>query len=72
MARFSRAAWYRQSQAKDQNPLRARIREVALNRPRFGYKRIWVVLRREGRQVNHQRVHRLCLWMGCNCACGYG
>lgn len=28
-------------------------------RPRFGYERIWVVLRREGWPINRKRVHRL-------------
>ena len=28
-------------------------------RPRFGYQRIWVVLRREGWSINRKRVHRL-------------
>jgi putative transposase len=36
-----------------------RIREIAMARPRFGYERIWVVLRREGWPINRKRVHRL-------------
>ena len=36
-----------------------RIRELALNRPRFGYLRIHVLLRREGWLINRKRVHRL-------------
>jgi putative transposase len=36
-----------------------RIRELAMTRPRFGYLRIHVLLRREGWPVNHKRVHRL-------------
>ena len=59
LAQFSRAAWHRASHAKDQTALRRRIREIAAERPRFGYKRIWVMLRREGWSVNHKRVHRL-------------
>jgi len=43
----SRTAWYRKSRTKDQTALRVRIRELALARPRFGYVRIWVLLRRE-------------------------
>jgi len=39
--------------------LRRRIREIALSRPRFGYQRIHVMLRREGWMVNRKRVHRL-------------
>jgi putative transposase len=58
LAQFGRAAWYRQSQAKDQTALRLRIRDLAQARPRFGYLRIWVLLRREGWAVNRKRVRR--------------
>jgi putative transposase len=59
LAQFSRAAWYRPRRARDQTALRLRIREIAMARPRFGYERIWVVLRREGWPINRKRVHRL-------------
>lgn len=59
LAQFSRAAWYRRSQARDQSALRLRIRDLAHARPRFGYRRLWVLLRREGWGVNHKRVRRL-------------
>ena len=59
LAQFSRAAWYRRSRAKDQTALRLRIRDLAHARPRFGYLRIWVLLRREGWLVNRKRVRRL-------------
>ena len=36
-----------------------RIRDIAHQRPRFGYLRIHVMLRREGWPVNKKRVHRL-------------
>jgi putative transposase len=39
--------------------LRGRLRELALARPRYGYCRLWILLRREGWQVNHKRVLRL-------------
>jgi len=39
--------------------LRQRIRTLALSRPRFGYRRLYVLLRREGFAVNRKRVHRL-------------
>jgi len=59
LAHFSRAAWYRRSRARDQSALRLRIRDLAHARPRFGYRRLWVLLRREGWAVNHKRVRRL-------------
>ena len=45
---FSHGTWYFKSQARDQSALRLRIREIAQSRPRFGYLRIHVMLRREG------------------------
>jgi len=59
LAQFSSAAWYRPGRARDQTALRLRIREIAVARPRFGYARIWMVLRREGWSINRKRVHRL-------------
>jgi putative transposase len=59
LAQFSRAAWYRPSTRDDQAALRARIRALAHARPRFGFTRIWVLLRREGWPVNKKRVRRL-------------
>lgn len=44
---------------RDNVKLRARLKELALKRPRFGYRRLWTLLRRERIAVNHKRVHRL-------------
>jgi putative transposase len=43
-----------------------RIREIALARVRYGYQRIFSLLRREGWIVNHKRVHRLYRLEGLN------
>jgi putative transposase len=43
----------------DEEPLRARLRELAAKKPRYGYRRLTVLLRREGVLVNPKRVHRL-------------
>jgi putative transposase len=60
LAQLSRTAWYRRPhEAPQQTALRLRIRELAHARPRFGYLRIWVLLRREGWRVNRKRVRRL-------------
>ena len=59
LANITRASWYYRSHAKDQNALRMRIREIANARPRFGYERITVMLRREGWPVGRKRVRRL-------------
>jgi putative transposase len=39
--------------------LRERLRELAGERRRFGYRRLHVMLVREGQMVNHKRVYRL-------------
>ena len=59
LAQFGRALWYGTSRAKDQSALRLRIRDLAHARPRFGYQRILVLLRREGWLINRKRVRRL-------------
>jgi putative transposase len=43
----------------DDAEVRARLRELAAERPRFGYRRLHALLRREGIAVNHKRVARL-------------
>ena len=39
--------------------LRERLVELAREKPRFGYRRLHVLLRRDGGQVNHKRVWRV-------------
>ena len=50
---------YRPRRRPDEEPLRRRLRELAAERPRFGYRRLHALLRREGCVVNHKRVARL-------------
>jgi len=47
------------SRRPSQQPLRARLRELARVRLRAGYQQLHVLLRREGGGVNHKRVYRL-------------
>ena len=44
----------------DEIALCRRLRELVRRRPRFGYRRLTAVLRREGWLVNAKRVRRLC------------
>lgn len=55
LALLQRATFYYRSRAKDQSVLRMRIRELAHSRPRFGYERIHLLLRREGWLVGRNR-----------------
>ena len=43
----------------DDHDLRERMKALAHERRRFGYRRIHVLLRREGHLVNHKRLFRL-------------
>ena len=50
---------YRSRARPEEESLRQRLRELAAARPRFGYRRLHVLLRREGVTVNHKRIERL-------------
>jgi putative transposase len=49
---------YRTTRADDAG-LRQRMREVAQERRRFGYRRLHVLLKREGYVINHKKLFRL-------------
>lgn len=51
------------SRARDDG-LAARLKALAIRHPRFGYRRLWALLRREGHEVNLKRVRRLCVENG--------
>ncbi|SFU79889.1 putative transposase [Nitrosospira multiformis] len=59
LAQLARSVWYARSRARDQSALCQRIRDIAMSRPRFGYLRVLVMLKREGWQVGKKRVYRL-------------
>jgi putative transposase len=48
-----------QGQRPDDGVLRARLRELAALRRRFGYRRLHILLRREGLSVNHKKLRRV-------------
>jgi putative transposase len=56
---FHRSMWYYTSKARDSSLIRKRMREIAQVRIRYGYWRIFTLLRREGWPDNHKRVYRL-------------
>jgi len=43
----------------DEARLLARIKALVREHPRYGYRRIWALLRREGFHVNRKRIYRL-------------
>jgi putative transposase len=57
---IQRSSFQYQPKTNEMNErLRKRMRELAELRRRFGYRRLHVLLRREGERVNHKRVQRL-------------
>jgi putative transposase len=54
-----RATFYYRARRRDATPLRMRLRELAAVRPRFGYRRLHVLLRREGWRINTKKTYRL-------------
>jgi putative transposase len=56
---FSRASQRYLSAANPQDELRLRLKELAESRVCYGYRRLHVLLRREGWPVNHKRIYRL-------------
>jgi putative transposase len=54
-----RSTYNYRSRRPDQTPLRLRLRELAEARRRYGYRRLTILLQREGWAVNHKRVYKL-------------
>jgi len=50
---------YRARKAERDGALRTRLKELAAQRMRFGYRRLTAMLLREGMPANHKRVYRL-------------
>jgi putative transposase len=56
---ISRALYGYQAKRSDDGELRTRIESIAAQKHRYGYRRIQVLLRREGWSVNVKRTYRL-------------
>ena len=52
-------ARYVPKRRENEERLRGKIKKIALERRRFGYRRIHLLLKREGEQVNHKLVWRI-------------
>lgn len=50
---------HRYQSRRDDSALRQRLIELAREKPRFGYRRLHILLRRTGQQVSHKRVQRV-------------
>lgn len=56
---FSRASVRYSARRPSDQRLRSLLRQLAGQRRRFGYRRLWALLRQRGERVNLKRVHRL-------------
>lgn len=56
---IQRSSYYYRSRSDPQTELRVRLKDLAGARVRYGYRRLHVLLKREGWQINHKRVYRL-------------
>lgn len=59
LVQLARSVQYYRSHRDPQVALRMRLRELGEARPRFGYRRLHVMLQREGWRINRKRVYRL-------------
>lgn len=60
LAHITRTSARYKSRKDHQNALRMRLKELAANRVSFGFERLTILPRREGRMVNRKSVYRLC------------
>ena len=59
--RLERSSYYYRAHPRDNRALLIRLKELAAVRVRYGYRRLTILLRREGWKVNAKRVYRLYL-----------
>jgi putative transposase len=53
------SSYHYKSRRREQAGIEARIREICETRVRYGYRRVHVLLRREGWDINMKRMHRI-------------
>jgi putative transposase len=56
---LNRSSWHYKPKPDTNEPIRKRLRELADERKRWGYRRLHYLLRREGILINHKRTERL-------------
>lgn len=59
LADLHRSVFQYEKQSGGDEALRERLRELANERRRFGYRRLHILLQREGVEVNHKKLFRL-------------
>jgi putative transposase len=56
---FHRSSQRYKSRGNPQTELRIRLKDLAASRVRYGYRRLHILLLREGYRLNHKRTYRL-------------
>jgi len=56
---LERSSYYYQAHPRDNRAVTVRLKELAAVRVRYGYRRLTILLRREGWRVNAKRVYRI-------------
>jgi len=56
---FDRSTFHYRSRKRDQAGIEARIKAICETRIRYGYRRVHVMLQREGWDINVKRTHRI-------------
>ena len=56
---LGRSSYRYRRQRPDEAGLRKRLKDLATERRRYGYRRLSVLLRRDGQTENHKRIYRL-------------
>jgi len=59
LAQIPRSTFRFERDLKRDEPLRLRLIELAQDKPRYGYRRLLVLIRRDGTVVNHKRLFRI-------------
>lgn len=59
--KISRSVYGYRSKARDATPLIMRIKEITATRVHYGYRRVHVLLRREGWKDNHRGCQNFCV-----------
>ena len=58
--RLARSSFHYQPRLRPyEDWLRQQLRKQAFQKPAYGYRRQWFLLRQQGERVNHKRIHRL-------------
>lgn len=56
---LARSVFYQRAKKRDDGAVREKLKEFVAQRPRFGYRRLHTLLKREGFILNHKRVLRI-------------